>query len=156
MALSINVCGQDYPVEVQSDGKFYARINGQLLSADTFAELKQKANRAKVKISIPFSQERSDSVRHGTVTGTHAATGALLVRWDDGTTEQFSRYASGLDRSPMPRLTGDEVLELELKLKNLRTAQEAVDAFREAHAFPGGIFAAVRLAQSEAARDQAE
>lgn len=101
--LKIQVRGRYFDVEVSREGMFHTELNDETVKGESLAQLKDKLGkelaRGKVKISIPFivytgarygSDERE--VRRGTITGKHAGNRNYLVRWDNGKTEQVSKW----------------------------------------------------------------
>jgi len=154
---TLPIRGQDIEVrlsiQVRADSAtadFMATVGDNTLYADTLDKLRQRlmaeTARQAVKVSVPFEQivrggwQRHEpySVRRGTLTGIHAKTRALLVRWADGKTNQM-QYARDLLR-PLDKATAAQLVALyterdrivlaidELEKANRLDGREAVEA----------------------------
>lgn len=150
--LTIEVSGTSYPVFISDiNGEFVVTIGGHgTIKADSYAELKAKARKAKTPFELSFSQfdEAAGRVRHGTVTGIHSGNRNLLIRWDDGATEQSSTYRGEYF---LRRLDEDETADLNRLSSAYQKAARELFQFREARKFPKGIREAVNDAQRKAA-----
>jgi len=134
--LTVKVAGTEYPVYIRdTDGVFFATVGpSEQITADSYAELEKKARRIKVKFELPFTQITDSGVRHGTVTGLHATSGNLLVRWDNGQTEQISGW-SGQGANTMPRLTDEEATTAVELVRARNASVKALAAFTDARKF---------------------
>ncbi len=130
-AMTISVAGKDYPVYVSDTGMFRVDLDGQQgqISAPSFAELERKARKIKTKFEFPFSSVRvlTGRVKHGTVTGIHATRGNLLIRWEDGQSEQLPGWSSPGDVTR--RLTDAEAAEVERLLEARNKAVRELDRY---------------------------
>jgi hypothetical protein len=112
---------------------FETELDGQPLSSESWEGLVTKVAKAvrksSVKISIPFSKLEEAAagcgarVRNGLVTGIHGANGNLLVKWDDGKSEQARSFGSV---SYVRRLSAAEARELVSAANAAFLAQRAV------------------------------
>ncbi len=66
-------------------------------------------------------------VKHGTVTGIHATRGNLLIRWEDGQSEQLPGWSSPGDVTR--RLTDAEAAEVERLLEARNKAVRELDRY---------------------------
>lgn len=122
--LTVSGGGKTYEVLVDEDGRFAFYSDSIYHRADTLEGLRKLARRLKAKFELPFTRVNAEGVRNGTVTGIHASNSNLLVRWDDGSTEQIYGYSSS--SGDMPQLShADFAAAVEL----LRARNEAVDRF---------------------------
>jgi len=135
-ALTISVAGKDLPVDISDEtGKFYVTIetpgagHGSIrLDATSFAELERKARKIKTKFEFPFTRLQADGrVQHGKVTGFHATSGNILVKWDSGDTEQLASWSSHGDVTR--RLTDAEAAEVERLTKARNKAQADLNLY---------------------------
>jgi len=90
------VKGVRHQIKVGNDGKWHSWPGGEQVTAETREGLAKAIDRHTRKsvatIAVPFTQLSGQRARHGVATGIHSRTGAVLVRWDDGETEQLHRY----------------------------------------------------------------
>src|SRR5258708_5655875 len=94
---TVNVRGQDFAVHVTDQGKFFAELDGDQLTAASLDELRTKLARATLirnkKLAIPFVLWEEGKMRRGVCTGRHATNRNLLVKWDGQKgAEQISRH----------------------------------------------------------------
>jgi hypothetical protein len=80
--LTVKSGGREWPVEIGGDGTFVATIDGNRVNAPSLKELERKAAKVKVKFELPFTRVEGSRIQHGTVTGIHASSRNLLVRWE--------------------------------------------------------------------------
>lgn len=146
---TLNVRGTEVSVDLvtwenasAAGASFNASIAGKEVTAPTLAELRDKltalTKRRAVKVSIPFGQltqygygqTRRLRFRRGRLTGIHAGTDNLLVKWDDnGGTDQLTRSGGVAYRE----LTGAQVDELLRLTDAVESAQRELRAFDDAH-----------------------
>lgn len=137
--VSIKYRGQDYPVFLDSRGLFHATVQGQELSAQTFSELRAKAEKiSRVKVDIPFTylDERSRyswesvdaTLRDGSSTGFHVD-GGLLLAWPGQNRTEKVRDLS----EAMERLSDEDRDQLQSLLDTRASATKAIKEFKKAH-----------------------
>ncbi len=123
-----------FPVYVNSDGIFSAKINDSDLSDKTLAGITKKIKKmCTATLHVDFCQLVSDRhdgadtyVRRGFVYGIHGSNRNMLVEFENGEKEQFWRTGS-----TMRPLTPDEETEL-LKLEKVsREAEAKLEAFQD-------------------------
>jgi hypothetical protein len=143
-----------YEVSVTPEGTFHAQVEGAELAADTLKGLKNKIRellkRRAVRVAVRCTVFDGLTPRHGTLTGFHAGTGNLLMRWDDtGATEQISGYGSA---PTLRALNEAETAELERLNKVKSHAIEAFQRFVSEHRLNAVV--AVREAVEQAVQEQ--
>jgi hypothetical protein len=90
----LDVRGRAVEVTVDDHGRFHSTVDGKGYWASTREELYQAlmkgTKRATIKVEVPFEQMfgGGEVVKRGVVTGIHAGNNSLLIRWEDGRTEQ--------------------------------------------------------------------
>lgn len=99
---TIEVKGKKFPVSINEDGRFFAAIDDEQVSAESLKELTDKlASRIarRKRVNIPFcwwddSNWRDDGqVRTGVIIGIHGSNDNLLVKFDGETkSEQMSSH----------------------------------------------------------------
>lgn len=169
----VEVRGTNYPVYADARGTLGAVMGGTEYvgsSMDTLRTYMMAASRRQqVKVSVPFSKlitgtydpERA-TVQHGVATGIHASSGNVLIRWQDGKTEQASGY-SGY----MQPLSQDESSEYIRLHQAKAAANKALSQFEEAHelrsgkngqskGLPNAVRAAIETAQKELGEKEAK
>jgi hypothetical protein len=151
---AITIHNAPYEVGVTPEGTFHAQVEGIELSADTLEGLKNKIcellKRRAVRVAVRCTVFDGLTARHGTLTGFHAATGNLLLRWDDsGHTEQISGSSSA---ATLRALNEAEAAEPE-RLHQARS--QAIEAFeRFVSEYRLNAVVAVREAVEQAVRLQ--
>jgi hypothetical protein len=100
----IRASGYDWPIYVDEDGKWYARIEGGYTEPGAASReelpriIARRIRAATQKTEVRFwgynRHEASKGIRAGTVTGVHAGNSNLLVQWDDGSKDQL-KFMSG-------------------------------------------------------------
>lgn len=138
---TINVRGVQYEVSVDDTGTFNCWVTDDThLSANTFSDLKDKiAKETKKKsqgISVPFVRcESGTTIRRGALTGIHASTDNLMVRWEDtGKTEQEHGWRH---TNLYLQVTPEEEHQYSALLQDSERAREALSQFIETHKFNG-------------------
>lgn len=132
--LTVTANGEDFPVGISDDGMFRADLPGSVqLKAPSLDELQKKARKVKTKFELAFTQVDSHGARHGTVTGFHASTGNLLIRWDNGDTEQIPPWGGG--GAMMPRLSDAETAEISDLVAARNKAVHDLDMFTRSRKF---------------------
>lgn len=125
--VALKIHNVEYPVSVDRLGRFHAVFDEQNMSADTLNDLREQLNSASlkarkaVKLSIPVIEVTHKGVRRGTITGTHAASGNLLVSWNGPgpvKREQISSYERHRLLDPT-RLGEDGIRELAMLREEL-------------------------------------
>lgn len=146
--LTVKAGGREFPVQIDGQGKFVANLGMEgIVTAATYDDLVKKARKTKTPFELPFTTVEG---KHGTVTGIHATNQNLLVRWEDGKTEQLAYYAG---RDYLARLD-DDATEMVKQLNQERTrAVDALEKFKAAHKLEGGLRNAVEKAQADAAAE---
>jgi hypothetical protein len=148
----IEVQGRPYPVWLDEHCQFRADIDGHgEVIAPSWNALEDKAREYRdQRFELAITVIDSGGIKNGTITGFHARTGQLLIRWD-GTqgVQQVQPYH--LDTA-MPRLAWDDTAVLISLLDARRKAQQELDSFTAARKFPTVIRAAqaAQRAQREA------
>jgi hypothetical protein len=126
----VEVRGKDYPVELHPDGSFRARVGDRGVSAESLEALRTKlldaTRRQKMKIAVPFTMVLHGEARDGTATGTHAATGRVLVTWADGVKEQYQSYGTA---DVLRRLTPEEKQEVKRLYEASKVANKALKTY---------------------------
>jgi hypothetical protein len=151
--MKIMVAGTEYPVTLGvSDHKFTVDLGGLgRLQAASFAELEKQARKVKVPFELPFIFVTQDGIRLGTVTGIHAGNGNVLIRWEDGTTEQQPRWSGG---KYMPRQPAGDEARLRELMEARNAAQHALEEFTEPRFWQSlGIAATAARDAAAAAQD---
>jgi hypothetical protein len=116
--------GRTFEVKVNSDGEFYAEVDGDVVKSPVLRTLRAKIGHsiAREPLNIPFivvDKYFGKSMKHkeiskGVITGIHSRTGAFLLKSEDGSTDQKRCYSDSY-------LNADtDVAEL----KRLRAAQK--------------------------------
>lgn len=95
----IEVRGKRYEVTVGREGTFYTKVHNRGVHATSREELRnavmKATKRARVTVEVPFSitqtvrYSRKRTVKSGIAVGLHQGHGAILVKYDDGSTEQL-------------------------------------------------------------------
>lgn len=124
---TIEVDGQEYPVELLVSRKFSCRVAGHECVAARWDELvpivRKEARKLTAKVAVRFAAENG---RLGTATGFHARTDDVLVRWDDGERDNgnsvYAPLRPDVDREELARL-----------MRASREAEAALEKFREAN-----------------------
>jgi hypothetical protein len=148
--LTVAMAGAEYRVLLDQEGTFSVVLGDQTLTSSTFHDLQKQVVEARrqTRFSLPFSSlARGARLRHGAVTGFHARTGSLLVRWEDGTSAQMRAHELG---DAMPRLSADDDAELTKLLAVRVAAAKAVEDFTKARKFDSLKLAAEREMQRTA------
>ena len=142
---TVKVLGKEYPVMLDNNAGFVVQLGeGNELRDATFSELWLKAGQYKdARFSLPFTTADN---KNGTVTGFHASNGNLLIRWDNGRTEQTYGFTDA-----MPRLSDADAAEFTRLFEAHRAAWRKVRQFVETHKFPDGIKAAAEIERQKAA-----
>jgi hypothetical protein len=125
----LRVRGVTVDVFLRDDGQFLAPLaSGLMLRADTRAGLAEVLDlhfrdASAGKVSVRFAwMNPAGRVRHGTAYGVHGGNRNIMVRWDDGKTEQTDGEGA------LAAMTPDEAA----KWETLRKAQmDAAVAYRE-------------------------
>ena len=127
--------GVKVDIFVSSRGEFNAEINNQLVEAKTLEDLVAKLNKAsKSKYSIEFWRWMEDKgLMRGTITGQHASTGNMLVKFDGQKgVEQESKWGRNHRYLALDEAQRAEYTALRIALD---AAEKAVDAYEGAHCF---------------------
>ena len=148
---TVSVLGKSYPVMLDNSGSDYRGMmfrvdlgNGQTFEDPTSGGVYAKARDFKdVRFDLPFTTPEG---REGSITGFHAGTGNLLVRWSDGKREQ----CYGVDDA-MPQLSDEDRAALDKLLEARNAAYAAHRQFVQTHKFPDGIKEAAKAARLEKA-----
>lgn len=132
----IEVRGHWFTVKVDEDGMFRAYHDSAIeaAAAETRRELATQLGKltGQVTVSVPVTQLTDGTVRHGKVTGIHAANRTYHVRWDDGEHAQLSMIRS--NGEVLGGMTEDEGRQWARLDENVKAAGRALYAFRQAHA----------------------
>jgi hypothetical protein len=109
----LTVKGVKYQISVGDDGSWNAWVGGEQVTAESRSDLERaiarQTRKATAKIAVPFSQVGRDArIRDGVATGIHSRNRTVLVRWDNGETEQLSNYAG---EKTLTGLTDEEKAE---------------------------------------------
>lgn len=137
-ALTVSMAGVEYPVLLDNHGTFHVEIGEMTLMSGSFDGLQKQVTQARqmTRFLLPFTDLRSSHQRSGAVTGFHARSGSLLIRWEDGTTSALRAHE--LSQS-MPRLSAADEAELDELIAARTAAVKALDGFFNARKWPRGI-----------------
>jgi hypothetical protein len=97
--------GKDFKITIDGEGRFCATVNGEDIYRDTLRKLRVDIAHilAKKPLNIPFVEANASwedfIVRKGVITGIHGRTGDYLLKYDNGSTGQSSKYGSSLLRA---------------------------------------------------------
>lgn len=111
------VDGTEYPIKVDSHGRFLTIVDGSEVSADTLDGLKQKLTRmmrkASVRISLPaiyeirsssYSTNATGQLEDVTITGLHQRNKSILLRRANGKADTADgHYSTGLFKPEMDK-----------------------------------------------------
>lgn len=134
--------GFEIPVFLQisdNEARFGASFASRTYSDNTYrglrSSLMQATKKASAQINVPFTlvspMGSPGEVKAGVVTGVSAATGGLLVRYDDGTTGEFEgSVLSYRVLAPLTEPERGQLLDLAL---DCGRAIEALETFRSEH-----------------------
>ncbi len=141
--VTINVNGKDIAWDLTKSGIFHAEMAGEKYEAETLKKLTDILRSAskKTPLNIPCveltSRWRTDTlnIRKGIVLSRHSRNGNLIVKFDDGDTEQSKSYRGSLLTRGL-LLTGDVDLErLHALFGAKKAAVEAYDKFIDDNSF---------------------
>lgn len=132
-SIKIEVRGLTYPVEVSATGVFSANVEGALLRATTLDALREKAVKESGHrdLGIPFTY-LADPPWYGTVRRLHATNRNILVTREGqgGGAVTVQSYDA---KYMLTRLSDEEFAELQRLQAAKRSADAALQVFREAH-----------------------
>lgn len=154
---NVEVRGQQIGVDVDNQGTFSAKVGDATVSADSLKDLIGKLERAtkieQARVSIQFSRWDDGAIKHGTVTGIHAANNNLLIKWDGvkGTSQEWRSGRWGEKTERFLRLTDVEEKQLLALYKAEEVATEAREEFEKRHAFDIGKELTKALSDAEVA-----
>jgi hypothetical protein len=127
----------EIPVRVDDQGRWHATYEGNSVDASSksalAAQVGKLAKKATVKVEIRFtildqrSYAAAHAVKRGTATSIHARSGQVMVRWDNGSSEQLTGYPTTLGD-----LTPDEATQWVTLNAAQRQATEAMSSFVKA------------------------
>jgi hypothetical protein len=146
---TIEVQGRPYPVRLDAACQFRADLDGcgELIAA-SWADLEEKARAYQgQRFELRITAIAHGEIRNGTITGFHARTKQMLLRWE-GT--QGSQHLPGELSGAMPRLGPEDAAELAALLEARQDTQRALDGFITARRFPS-VKQAAEDAQRQAA-----
>jgi len=151
----IRVRDAEYEVDITLDGIFWVVVNNEKLSDSSLEGLRKKmivaTKRPAAKVSVPFVSV--EGVR-GVATGIHGSTRNILVRWENGKTEQLNHW-SGLILDDLTPQENEERHDLRARYDN---ASKALKKFQSDHRFDllRAVQDAVQIAVKEATKDVAD
>lgn len=124
----------DFQVQVNSQGEFYTEYEGERVGALTLEELRSKLTKlTKKPVNIPFARIYDGRIRHGVIRGVHATNRNLLIKFDGqkGVEQEYGWQREGSNYLALTSAEEEVYLGLH---KELKKAQDAVDAFENKHA----------------------
>ena len=141
---TLKVRDREFEVYVDSAGYFCVDFDGETIEKPTLEDLKSRlmdlTKQKAGKIAIEFYRWVEDrwndekaKLKHGVITGLHAANDNVMVRFDGEKAEQDSRYYNS--DSSFLRLTKEEVNQYIKLRKALEAAKKVLTDFEEAHTF---------------------
>lgn len=126
--------GKKFEIHVGDDGRFFSVDDGSRTEADTLAGLKTKLasgmRRAAVKVEIPVVWWNNGKLKRGMFTGIHARNQNLLLREDDGKSEQISSWEGS--KKYFPPEHAEQLAELSAASV---AAANALEAFTDKYSF---------------------
>lgn len=146
--------GVKYEIEVNENGQFACKVDGDWLRAPTLDSLKKKisdAGRAKQRnIKIPFViwnegwASEEGKLEHGMCVGIHSGNDNLLVKMGGNpSVEQMNNYRGGKPFDPK------HANELERLHKAVKAAQAALENFEEKNGLDLRKMVATLIAKEE-------
>lgn len=99
---TVDIKGRTYDIYASEAGDWYAVVDGSSIRAETMKALEAKLRKLAVKVSIPFVrfEHHTGKIRRGTVTGSHARNGSILVSYGKGATDSVSWEGSNVHYFP--------------------------------------------------------
>lgn len=129
----LNIRGKEFEVEVGLDGRFSAVLNEVKVYGYSLSELNEKLEKATkgntVRVNIPLFAFSNGGLKAGAAIGIHAGNGNVLIKWEDGKTEQAVEYESFL------QIATEEVPRAKELAEAFRAARDAWDKFSRDHGF---------------------
>lgn len=141
---TLKVRGRQFDVHINSAGHFHTEFDGDTITKPTLEDLRQRlldlTKQKAGKIAIEFHRWVEDpwndhigKLKHGVITGLHAANGNVMVKFDGEKAEQDSSWHNSEAR--FLRLNPKEVSEYcDLQAKRVALEKE-IKKFEEAHSF---------------------
>jgi hypothetical protein len=130
-----NIRGKKVELFVGAEGTFNATVNEQELEAKTVEELIAQISKELTSNFTPISFHRwhDGKLKHGTVTGIHASTKNMIVKWDgEKGSSQESKFYSSAGR--FLHLTAVEQEEYTRMQSALEAATKKLEKYEADHA----------------------